>query len=49
MPGTGASEFAGPLGVALRSDGTVYVTDENKRLQAFRVGDLPEPAATPTS
>jgi DNA-binding beta-propeller fold protein YncE len=39
--GTDAGEFASALGVAVGSDGTVYVTDEGKRLQAFRVGDLP--------
>jgi len=37
--------------VAVGGDGTVYVTDGVKRLQAFRVGDLPvagpaTPAAT---
>jgi DNA-binding beta-propeller fold protein YncE len=49
--GTGAGEFQSALGVAVGGDGTVYVTDEGKRLQAFRVGDLPAagpatPAAT---
>ena len=39
--GTDAGEFAYALGVAVGGDGTVYVTDEGKRLQAFRVGDLP--------
>ena len=38
--GTDAGEFASALGVAVGGDGTVYVTDEGKRLQAFRVGDL---------
>jgi hypothetical protein len=32
--------------VAVGGDGTVYVTDAGKRLQAFRVGDLP--AAAPS-
>ena len=49
--GTAAGQFATALGVAVGSDGTVYVTDGVKRLQAFRVGDLPvagpaTPAAT---
>jgi len=49
--GTDAGEFASALGVAVGGDGTVYVTDAGKRLQAFRVGDLPAtgsaiPAAT---
>jgi DNA-binding beta-propeller fold protein YncE len=39
--GTGAGEFESALGVAVGGDGTVYVSDEGKRLQAFRVGDLP--------
>jgi DNA-binding beta-propeller fold protein YncE len=39
--GTDAGEFASALGVAVGGDGTVYVTDAGKRLQAFRVGDLP--------
>ena len=39
--GTGAGEFDSALGVAVGGDGTVYVTDAGKRLQAFRVGDLP--------
>ena len=49
--GADAGEFNSALGVAVGSDGTVYVTDGGKRLQAFRVGDLPAgglatPAAT---
>jgi sugar lactone lactonase YvrE len=45
-PGTDAGQFVSPLSVAVGGDGTVYVTDGVKRLQAFRVGDLPvaEPA-----
>jgi tripartite motif-containing protein 71 len=44
-------QFASALGVAVGGDGAVYVTDAGKRLQAFRVGDLPgagpaTPAAT---
>ena len=39
--GTDAGQFASALGVAVGSDGTVYVTDAGKRLQAFRVGELP--------
>jgi DNA-binding beta-propeller fold protein YncE len=39
--GTDAGEFVSALGVAVGGDGTVYVTDGGKRLQAFRVGDLP--------
>jgi DNA-binding beta-propeller fold protein YncE len=39
--GTGAGEFSYALGVAVGGDGVVYVTDEGKRLQAFRVRDLP--------
>jgi len=39
--GTDAGEFANALGVAVGGDGTVYVSDGGKRLQAFRVGDLP--------
>jgi sugar lactone lactonase YvrE len=35
-----AGEFTGALGVAV-GDGTVYVTDAGKRLQAFRVVNLP--------
>ena len=46
--GVGPGQFASALGVAVGPDGTVYVTDAGKRLQAFRVGDLPEPAASPT-
>jgi DNA-binding beta-propeller fold protein YncE len=38
--GFDASRFASALGVAVGGDGTVYVTDSGKRLQAFRVGDL---------
>jgi DNA-binding beta-propeller fold protein YncE len=38
-PGVGPGEFDAALGVALDSDGTVYVTD-GARLQAFRMGDL---------
>jgi sugar lactone lactonase YvrE len=50
-PGTDAGQFISALGVAVGGDGTVYVTDGVKRLQAFRVGDLPAagpatPAAT---
>ncbi len=37
--GTAAGEFDYALGVAV-GDGIVYVTDEGKRLQVFRVGDL---------
>ncbi len=49
--GPGAGQFFSALGVAVGSDGVVYVTDAGKRLQAFRVGDLPAagpatPAAT---
>lgn len=48
--GTDAGEFASALGVAVGGDGTVYVTDGGKRLQAFRVGDLPVAAsAAPTA
>jgi len=43
--GTEPGQFAYTIG----GDGTVYVADEANRLQAFRVGDLPEPAATPVS
>jgi DNA-binding beta-propeller fold protein YncE len=39
--GRNAGEFDYALGVAVGGDGTVYVTDEGRRLQAFRVGDLP--------
>ena len=46
--GNDAGEFAYALGVAVGGDSTVYVTDEGKRLQAFRVGDLPATgSATP--
>lgn len=47
--GRDAGEFVYTLGVAVGDDGIVYVTDEGKRLQAFRVLDLPEPAATPSA
>jgi streptogramin lyase len=47
--GTDAGEFESALGVAVGGDGTVYVTDAGRRLQAFRVGDLPVPAATPST
>jgi DNA-binding beta-propeller fold protein YncE len=40
-----AGQFAKALGLALGNDGTVYVTDAGKRLQAFRVGDLPAAGA----
>jgi DNA-binding beta-propeller fold protein YncE len=46
--GSDAGQFASTLGVAVGDDGVVYVTDEGKRLQAFRVGDLPV-AGTPDS
>jgi DNA-binding beta-propeller fold protein YncE len=36
-----AGKFSKALGVAVNGDGIVYVTDGSKRLQAFRVGDLP--------
>jgi tripartite motif-containing protein 71 len=39
--GYGAGEFASALGVAVGGEGTIYVSDAGKRLQAFRVGDLP--------
>ncbi len=39
--GRNAGEFDYALGVAVGGDGAVYVTDEGKRLQAFRVSDLP--------
>jgi tripartite motif-containing protein 71 len=39
--GTDPGQFASALGVAVGGDGTVYATDEGKRLQAFRVRDLP--------
>jgi tripartite motif-containing protein 71 len=42
-------QFAYAFGVAVGPDGTVYVSDGGKRLLAFRVGDLPEPVATPAS
>jgi tripartite motif-containing protein 71 len=45
-----AGQFGSALGVAVGGDGTVYVTDADKRLQAFRVGDLPVAgAATPAA
>jgi DNA-binding beta-propeller fold protein YncE len=49
--GTDAGEFMSALDVAVGGDGTVYVTDAGKRLQAFRVRELPvaglaTPAAT---
>jgi hypothetical protein len=47
--GTHPGEFASALGLAVGPDGTVYASDAGKRLQAFRVGDLPEPVATPAS
>jgi sugar lactone lactonase YvrE len=47
--GTDPGKFTGPLCVAVGGDSTVYVTDQGKRLQAFRVGDLPELAATPAT
>ncbi len=47
--GRDAGEFVYTLGVAVGGDGTIYVTDEGKRLQAFRMLDLPEPAATPAA
>jgi DNA-binding beta-propeller fold protein YncE len=49
-PGTDAGQFISALGVAVGGDGTVYVTDGAKRLQAFRVGDLPAAGpATPVA
>jgi DNA-binding beta-propeller fold protein YncE len=49
-PGTDAGQFVSALSVAVGGDGTVYITDGVKRLQAFRVGDLPVAApATPTT
>jgi DNA-binding beta-propeller fold protein YncE len=39
--GYGAGKFSSALGVAVGGDGTVYVSDGGKRLQAFRVGELP--------
>ncbi len=47
-PGTEAGQFISALSVAVGGDGAVYVTDAGKRLQAFRVGALPEPAAPAT-
>jgi len=44
--GIEAGQFVSALGVAVGGDGVVYVTDAGKRLQAFRVGDLP--AAAPS-
>jgi tripartite motif-containing protein 71 len=46
--GTDAGQFASALGVAVGGDGTVYVTDAGKRLQAFRVGELPAAASAAT-
>jgi DNA-binding beta-propeller fold protein YncE len=46
--GSDAGEFANALGVAVGGDGTVYVTDAGKRLQAFRVGELPAAASAAT-
>jgi len=43
--GIDPGEFGSPLGVALGSDGIVYVTDAAKRLQAFRIGALPDAAS----
>ena len=37
--GTGNGEFSGPEGVAVASDGSVYVSDvNNHRIQKFTVG-----------
>ena len=47
-PGTDAGQFISALGVAVGGDGTVYVTDGVKRLQAFRVGELPAAASAAT-
>jgi DNA-binding beta-propeller fold protein YncE len=48
--GPGPGQFFSALGVAVGDDGTVYVTDAGKRLQAFRVGDLPAAgSATPAA
>jgi DNA-binding beta-propeller fold protein YncE len=43
--GRNAGGFDYALGVAVGGEGVVYVTDEGKRLQAFRVGDLPVAAS----
>ncbi len=43
--GTDDGQFDSALGVAVGGDGIVYVTDEGRRLQAFRVGDLPVAAS----
>jgi tripartite motif-containing protein 71 len=47
--GNDPGEFGFTLGVAVGGDGTVYVTDGGKRLQAFRVGDLPVAGAAGTA
>jgi DNA-binding beta-propeller fold protein YncE len=47
-PGTDAGQFISALSVAVGGDGTVYVTDGVKRLQAFRVGELPAAASAAT-
>jgi DNA-binding beta-propeller fold protein YncE len=47
-PRTDAGQFISALGVAVGGDGTVYVTDGVKRLQAFRVGELPAAASAAT-
>ena len=47
-PGTEAGQFISALSVAVGGDGTVYVTDRVKRLQAFRVGELPAAASAAT-
>jgi DNA-binding beta-propeller fold protein YncE len=46
--GTDPGEFSYALDVAVGGDGTVYVTDGVKRLQAFRVGELPAAASAAT-
>ena len=47
--GSDAGEFAFTIGLAVSSASIVYVTDEGgKRLQAFRILALPEPAVTPS-
>ena len=35
MKGTGDGQFDYPYGVAVASDGSVYVTDQNNRIQKF--------------